>query len=69
MHFRPPPSAHAAAVGMNVAVGLSFGVTKYALRGFGLLLLALLRFSLVGGLFWVVCGSAEGRTPPRPGES
>ena len=39
---------------MTVAFGLSFVATKYALRGFEPLLLALLRFSLAGGILWVV---------------
>ena len=50
MHSRPPASAYAAAVGMTVAFGLSFVATKYALRGFEPLLLALLRFTLAGGI-------------------
>jgi len=54
MHSRPPASAYAAAVGMTVAFGLSFVATKYALRGFEPLLLALLRFALAGGILWVV---------------
>jgi drug/metabolite transporter (DMT)-like permease len=54
MHSRPPASAYAAAVGMTVAFGLSFVATKYALRGFEPLLIALLRFSLAGGILWVV---------------
>lgn len=54
MHSRPPASAYAAAVGMTVAFGLSFVATKYALRGFEPLLLALLRFSLAGGILWAV---------------
>ena len=54
MHSRPPVSAYAAAVGMTVAFGLSFVATKYALRGFEPLLLALLRFALAGGILWVV---------------
>jgi drug/metabolite transporter (DMT)-like permease len=54
MHSRPPASAYAAAVGMTVAFGLSFAATKYALRGFEPLLLALLRFTLAGGALWVV---------------
>jgi len=54
MRSRPPASAYAAAVGMTVAFGLSFVATKYALRGFEPLLLALLRFSLAGGILWVV---------------
>ena len=39
---------------MTVAFGLSFVATKYALRGFEPLLLALLRFALAGGILWVV---------------
>src|SRR5450756_175209 len=54
MHSRPPASAYAAAVGIPVAFGLSFVATKYALRGFEPLLLALLRFSLAGGILWAV---------------
>jgi drug/metabolite transporter (DMT)-like permease len=54
MHSRPPASAYAAAAGMTVAFGLSFVATKYALRGFEPLLLALLRFTLAGGILWVV---------------
>jgi len=54
MHSRPPASAYAAAVGMTVAFGLSFVATKYALRGFEPLLIALLRFTLAGGILWVV---------------
>ena len=54
MHSRPPASAYAAAVGMTVAFGLSFVATKYALRGFEPLLLALLRFAFAGGILWVV---------------
>jgi drug/metabolite transporter (DMT)-like permease len=37
-----------------VAFGLSFVATKYALRGYEPLLIALLRFSLAGGILWVV---------------
>ncbi len=54
MQSRPPASAYAAAVGMTVAFGLSFVATKYALRGFQPLLIALLRFSLAGALLWAV---------------
>jgi drug/metabolite transporter (DMT)-like permease len=54
MQARPPASAYAAAVGMTVAFGLSFAATKYALRGFQPLLVALLRFSIAGGGLWVV---------------
>jgi len=41
-------------MGMTVAFGLSFVATKYALRGFEPLLLALLRFALAGGILWLV---------------
>ena len=61
MHSRPPASAYAAAVGMTVAFGLSFVATKYALRGFEPLLLALLRFALAGGILWVVWRLRFGR--------
>jgi len=61
MHSRPPASAYAAAFGMTVAFGLSFVATKYALRGFEPLLLALLRFSLAGGILWLVWRLRHGR--------
>jgi len=51
---RPPSSAYAAALGMTVAFGLSFVATKYALRGFQPMLVALLRFTIAGCLLWVV---------------
>ena len=54
MDQRPPASAYAAAVGMTFAFGLSFVATKTALKGFEPLLLALLRFTLAGGILWVV---------------
>ena len=54
MDQRPPASAYAAAVGMTLAFGLSFVATKTALKGFEPLLLALLRFTLAGGILWVV---------------
>jgi drug/metabolite transporter (DMT)-like permease len=67
MHSRPPASAYAAAVGMTVAFGLSFVATKYALRGFEPLLVALLRFSLAGGILWAVWRFRHGgeRVPRR----
>jgi drug/metabolite transporter (DMT)-like permease len=46
---------------MTVAFGLSFVATKYALRGFEPLLLALLRFALAGGILWVVWRLRFGR--------
>ncbi len=54
MDQRPPSSAYAAALGMTVAFGLSFVATKYALRGFQPMLVALLRFSIAGGLLWLL---------------
>jgi drug/metabolite transporter (DMT)-like permease len=52
VEHRVPLTAYLAAVGMTVAFGLSFVVTKYALRGFEPQLIALIRFSLAGGLLW-----------------
>ena len=54
MHSRPPASAYAAALGMTAAFGLSFVATKYALRGFEPLLVALLRFSLAAAVLLLV---------------
>jgi drug/metabolite transporter (DMT)-like permease len=51
---RPPSSAYAAALGMTVAFGLSFVATKYALRGFQPMLVALLRFTIAGGFLWMI---------------
>ena len=59
MRSRPPASAYAAAVGMTVAFGLSFVATKYALRGFEPLLLALLRFALAGGCLLYTSDAAD----------
>jgi drug/metabolite transporter (DMT)-like permease len=53
MDQRLPASAYAAAVGMMVAFALSFVATKTALRGFEPLLIALLRFTLAGGILWI----------------
>lgn len=61
MPSRPPTSAYAAALGMTVAFGLSFVATKYALRGFEPLLVALLRFTLAGALLWVIWWLRPGR--------
>ena len=61
MEHRAPLSAYLAAVGMTVAFGLSFVVTKYALRGFEPQLIAFLRFALAGGLLWVVWRLRPGR--------
>jgi len=51
---RPPSSTYAAALGMTVAFGLSFVATKYALRGFQPLLIALLRFTIAGAVLWLL---------------
>jgi len=48
----PSTSAYLALTGTTFAFGLSFVVTKYGLRGFEPLLLALLRFTLAGGILW-----------------
>jgi drug/metabolite transporter (DMT)-like permease len=61
VEHRAPLSAYLAAVGMTVAFGLSFVATKYALRGFEPQLLALIRFSLAGGLLWCVWRLRPGR--------
>ena len=54
MDQRPPSSAYAAALGMTAAFGLSFVATKYALRGFQPMLVALLRFTVAGLVLWLV---------------
>ncbi len=51
---QPPASAYAALAGTTLAFGLSFAATKWALRGFEPLLLALLRFVLAGGTLWLI---------------
>lgn len=53
MHSPPPASAYAALAGTTVAFGLSFVATKTGLSGFEPLLLALLRFTLAGGILWL----------------
>ena len=63
MEQRPPVSAYAAAVGMTFAFGLSFVATKTALKGFEPLLLALVRFTLAGGILWA--GGGSGRCASR----
>ena len=54
--MRPAPSTstYLALTGTTFAFGLSFVATKYGLRGFAPLLLALLRFTLAGGILWLV---------------
>jgi len=49
---RTPNSAYAAAIGMTIAFGLSFVATKYALEGFRPMLIAVIRFTVAGGLLW-----------------
>jgi drug/metabolite transporter (DMT)-like permease len=51
---RPPFKAYAALLSMTVAFGLSFVATKYALRGFEPLLIALLRFAGAGLILWLI---------------
>jgi drug/metabolite transporter (DMT)-like permease len=63
MQPRPPASAYAAAVGMPFAFGMSFVATKYALRGFEPLLVALLRFTLAGAILWVLLRLRREREP------
>lgn len=63
MRPRPPASAYAAAVGMTFAFGMSFVATKYALRGFEPLLVALLRFVLAGAILWVLLCLRREREP------
>jgi drug/metabolite transporter (DMT)-like permease len=67
MDARPPAAAYAA-LGMTVAFGPSFVATKYALRGFEPLLIALLRFSLAGGILWVVWRVRRGPERASRGE-
>ena len=63
MQPRPPASAYAAAIGMPFAFGMSFVATKYALRGFEPLLVALLRFALAGAILWVLLRLRREREP------
>ena len=63
MQPRPPASAYAAAVAMPFAFGMSFVATKYALRGFEPLLVALLRFTLAGVILWVLLRLRREREP------
>ena len=68
MDQRPPSSAYAAALGMTVIFGLSFVATKYALRGFQPMLVALLRFSIAGTCLWLVWRRRPGRERATRGE-
>jgi len=48
---------------MPFAFGMSFVATKYALRGFEPLLIALLRFALAGAILWVLLRLRREREP------
>jgi drug/metabolite transporter (DMT)-like permease len=58
---RPPLVAYAALLGTTMAFGFSFVATKFALRGFQPLSVALLRFSLAGALLYVIWRLRGGR--------
>lgn len=53
---------------MTVIFGLSFVATKYALRGFQPMLVALLRFSIAGTCLWLVWRRRPGRERVTRGE-
>ncbi len=53
---------------MTVIFGLSFVATKYALRGFQPMLVALLRFSIAGSCLWLVWRRRPGRERATRGE-
>jgi drug/metabolite transporter (DMT)-like permease len=58
---RPPLAAYAALLGTTTAFGFSFVATKFALRGFEPLLIALLRFSLAGAILFLLWRLRGGR--------
>jgi drug/metabolite transporter (DMT)-like permease len=58
---RPPLAAYAALLGTTTAFGFSFVATKFALRGFEPLLIALLRFSLAGAILYALWRLRGGR--------
>ena len=58
---RPPLAAYAALLGTTTAFGFSFVATKFALRGFEPLLIALLRFTLAGAILYVLWRLRGGR--------
>jgi drug/metabolite transporter (DMT)-like permease len=60
---RPPLKAYAALLGETVAFGFSFVATKYALRGFEPLLIALLRFACAGALLFTLWRLRAEREP------
>ncbi len=53
-HRRPPLAAYGALLGTTLAFGFSFVATKFALRGFEPLLIALLRFSFAGAILFLI---------------
>ena len=57
----PPLAAYAALLGTTTAFGFSFVATKFALRGFEPLLIALLRFSLAGAILFLLWRLRGGR--------
>ena len=64
-----PRSAYAALVSMTVLFGASsFVVTKYALRGFNPLLLALVRFTFAGAILWLIWRWRGDSRVRRPGD-
>lgn len=68
MTQHPPRSAYAALAGMTVLFGLSFVATKYALRGYEPLLIALLRFAAAGAILWVIRRLRREREPLTRGD-
>lgn len=56
-----PFKAYAALIAMTFAFGLSFVSTKFALRGFEPLLIALVRFTLAGVILWTIWRRRAGR--------
>ncbi len=58
---RPPLAAYAALLGTTTAFGFSFVATKFALRGFEPLMIALLRFTLAGAILCVLWRLRGGR--------
>jgi drug/metabolite transporter (DMT)-like permease len=58
---RPLVRPYAALIAMTFAFGLSFVSTKFALRGFEPLLIALIRFTLAGAILWTIWWLRAGR--------
>lgn len=65
---RSPLAAYAALLGTTTAFGFSFVATKFALRGFEPLLIALLRFSLAGAILYGLWRLRGGRERLSRGE-